>query len=408
MKAQRGANFGDMKHFKVSINDMDITESVVSAHVFQDMLSPTNTCIVNLNDTNNLLMNLPIRAGATLDIEVETELGSDGDGVQVWEMMVYRVGEKNLQNSKQQTYAVFGADPVFIRNQTKRIHKGFQKQSNTTMARSIFKEFLKADLADIDPTTKVSHLLVPGWTPFNTIGFLLRTALFEDAADYTCYQKWDGTFAMKSFENLYSNPAESSGITFRMAPTGIRTNGDTEIDYGTVINKYHFEHFDALTNLASGFYSNKLVSFDYVTKSWAEKDFKFGDDSPEDKAMGKLDSDIFTDSNNVNITWLPKNGKLFDGAGSYVDDADSWQTSRKSAMMKFEQEKLMIQFPGGAACARWFAKNCVVDLPSQDYMSDDKYDKYRRGKYLITSMAHMYNKDAYMINAELVKKRLEE
>lgn len=408
MKTERGANFGDMKHFKVTINEMDITESVVSAHVFQDMLSPTNTCIVNLNDTNNLLMNLPIRAGSTLSIEVETELGSDGDGVQVWDMMVYRVGEKTLQNSKQQSYAVFGADAVFIRNQTKRIHRGFQKQTGTAMAKTVFKEYLKADLADVDPTTKQTQLLVPGWTPFNTLAFILRTALYDGAADYTCYQKWDGTFAMKSFENLYSNPAESSGITFRMAPTSIRTNGDTEIDYGTVISKYHFEHFDALTNLASGFYSNKLVSFDYVTKSWSEKNFKFGDDSPDDKEMGKLDDDIFTDSNDVNITWLPKNGKLFDGVGSYVDDADTWQTSRKSAMMKFEQEKLVIQFPGGAACARWFAQNCVVDLPSQDFQSDDMYDKYRRGKYLITSMAHMYNKDAYMINAELVKKRLEE
>lgn len=159
--------------------------------------------------------------------------------------------------------------------------------------------------------------------------------------------------------------------------------------------------------MASGFYSSKTASYDFKTKSWETKTFKFGDDSAEDKKYLKVDSEFLMDSEDANVSFIPKHTGMFENA-SYSDTANEWVASRKSSLMKFEQEKLIIQIAGSAGAAKWFAKSCDVDLPAQDSLSDEEFDRQRRGRYVITHMGHMINKDTYRINCELVKKRLEE
>lgn len=260
----------------------------------------------------------------------------------------------------------------------------------------------------VDDSDNTMQMIVPGWTPFHTMSWLLQTSTKDNAADYAFYQTWDGNFAFRSFEQLYSNPDDYAEITFQIRPANLRDEkGDSMYDYSTTIGVYWFDHFDGLSNLASGFYTSKTASYDFMSKKWETKTFKFGDDNAEDKKYLKVDSDYMLDAEDSNISFIPKHSGMFNNA-AYSDTADAWIASRKSSLMKFEQEKLIIQFPGTAGAAKWFAKSCDVDLPAQDSMSDEEFDIQRRGRYVITHMAHMINKDTYKINAELVKKRLEE
>lgn len=406
MIVEKGANFGDLKVFTVKVNDKDVSQAVVSAHVFQDILSPTTTAIINMNDTNNLLMNIPIRAGSKITIQIETDLDSAGDGEKTWEFVIYRVGDKELLNSKQQAYSIFAADKAFLLNQTRRIYRSYRNQKTTDIAANVISEYLGGETL-VHPSDNSLDLLVPGWTPFYTLSWLLKTSLRNGSADYVIFQDWDGKFCFKSYEELYSSSAEKSGITFDMVPTNLREQGETKKDLTTSINSYTFEHFDAISNLSTGFYKNKVVSYDLISKLWETKTFTFGDDNADDKSAQQLDDDLFLGAEDSNISFVPKHPGMT-SSGTYLDNADVWQTSRKSAVQKFEQEKLIISFPGSAKACQWFARNCQVDLPSQDFESDEEYDKQRRGTYLIATMAHMINKDIYTINAELVKKRLEE
>lgn len=409
MKFEQGASWGDLKRFSVFVNDTDITDAVMAAQVFQDLFAPTTTAIVNLMDTTNLLMNLPIRAGATLRIELETDLNCEGDGEQTWEFVIYKVGDKDVSNDKIQLYSLFAAHKAFLLNQTKRIFRSYANQSTDKIAQNVVSEFLEGEAVTHESDTVIS-MIAPGWSPFYTMGWLLKTSITQNAADFAFFQQYDGKFAFKSFEKLYSSEDEYSGTTFVIRPTNMRDDkGDSLYDYSTSINNYHFDHFDAISNLSSGFYKNKTVTYDFINKSWSEKTFTFGDDNAEDKEMMKVDQDFILDSENVNISFMPKHPGMFDSSESYLDKAETWQTSRKSSLMKFNQEKLIVQFPGTAKACQWFGKSCDVDLPSQDSLNaDEVFDRQRRGRYVITAMAHMIGKDTYTINAEMVKKRLEE
>lgn len=409
MKFEKGASWGDLKRFTVFVNDNDITSSVLAVQVFQDMFSPTTTAIVNLMDTTNLLMTLPIRAGASLRVEIETDLNCAGDGDQTWEFVIYKVGDKTVTNDKVQTYSLFAAHKAFLLNQTKRVSRSYNRKSSDQIVENIVTEFLDGEVETHKSDTILS-MIAPGWSPFFAIGWVTKSSMSQNAADFAFYQTYDGKFAFKSFEKLYSSDDEYSNITFNIRPANMRDEaGDSLYDYSTSINRYHFDHFDAISNLSSGFYKNKTVTYDFINKQWQTKSFTYGDDNEEDKKMMKVDQDFILSSDDVNITFLPKHPGLYGQSESYLDKAEAWQTSRKSSLMKFNQEKLMVQFPGTAKACQWFGKSCDVDLPSQNSLdSTDVFDKQRRGRYVITAMAHLIGKDSYVVNAELVKKRLEE
>lgn len=404
--SQVSGNFGDLKKFRVLINDKDVSAAVVSAHIFQEIFSPTTTCIINMLDTTNLLMTLPIRSGTKIKVEIETDHNCIGDGEQDWEFVIYKIADKVAGSQGTLEYSIFAADEAFLINQTKRIHKSYSGKKTTDVAKNVVQEAFGKSL-EVDESDNTMQMIVPGWTPFYTMSWLLQTSTKDNAADYAFYQTHDGKFAFKSFEQLYSNPDEYSGVTFQVRPANLRDNkGDSLYDYSTAIGVYWFDHFDGLSNLASGYYTSKTASYDFLSKKWETKTFRFGDDNAEDKKYLKVDSEYMMDTEDANISFIPKHTGMFQNS-SYSDTADSWIASRKSSLMKFEQEKLIIQFPGTAGAAKWFAKSCDVDLPAQDSLSDEEFDTHRRGRYVITHMAHMINKDTYKINAELVKKRLE-
>lgn len=398
---------GDLRKLIILVDDMDVTEAVVSAHIFQDMFAPVNTAVLNFNDTNNLLMNLPIQPGSRLQIELATDFGSDvGDGEQSWDFVIYRIADRQMENSKQMTYSVYAADRSMFRNQSTRVRKSFSGKKVSDIVKSIYSEHLQATV-DVEDTDNTTHVVVPGWTPFYTAAWCQRVALKNGAADYVLFQNPDQSYSFKTYETLFSSDDEKSDITFIVRPTNIRDkSGNSLYDHAVTINKYFFEHFDALTNLAGGFYKSQLVRYDMIEKKWETKDFTLGDDSPDDKEAYTYDADIFGSSGESNISFLPMH-KGIASKPTHLDDADSWLLSRKSALQKFSQEKLVIQLIGSARSAEWFGKNCMVDVPAQDFESEEEFDVQRRGRYLITAVAHMINKTAYVINCELVKKRLE-
>lgn len=400
-------DYGDLKKFQVWLDDTDISSMVYSAHVFQELFSPTTTAIININDTTNLITSMPIQAGKRVRIIIESDNNAAGDGEQEWEMVVYKIGDKSSTQQNNLTYSLFAADKAFLKNQTKRLQKSFTNQKTSDIIQSVVSEAFGGSV-DANPSDSSINLIIPGQTPFYAISHLLEISLNNGAADYVFFQNADASFSFKSFEKLYSDSSEDSGITFTSRPCQIDGPGNSKYDYTLNIGSYAFQHFDALSNIQTGFYSSKTFSFDFLSKVQKESKFKYGDDNSSDKSALSVDDSLLTDSEDATVTFVAKNSKLFENGKAYSDDADTQMPSRKSSLMKFEQNKIIFQIPGSAGAAKWFGKSVTIDLPSSNSLdSDEPIDKRLRGKYLITNMAHMINKDRYMINIEACKKRLE-
>lgn len=401
---QHSGQYGDLKKFSVKIQGKDVTSAITSLNVFQDIFTPTTTAMALVNDTNNLLMNIPIRAGSEIEIEYETEHNSPNDGEKTWKMVIYKVGEKTVHNSKHQTYSIYASHEALMKNQVKKIVKVYKNQPGSSIVSSIVGEFLGGEVETTGSEGNVT-VIVPNWTPFYAINWVAKFSLSSNAADYVFFQNHEDTFVYKPFEQLF---AESEVVTFTIKPTAIRDDaGNIDGDYTTITGRYQFEHFDALANLSSGYYRSKLFTYDFIEKKWENSTFRFGDDCGADAAAMKTDDQNLLQAEDANVSFYPLHPEMMDAGPSYLDKSEDWVGSRKSSLQKFEQEKLLIQLPGSGKCCEWFGKSCVIDLPAQDSISKEEFDTQRRGKYLIASIGHMFTGGTYTANFELVKKRLE-
>ena len=393
---------GDVKAFVVKIDGQDVSDAVVSADVYADIFTPVWTAQIFFDDTANLLTSLPIKAGSKVTIYVETDFdGMTGDGSNTYEMLVYRIADKSRVNHAQQKYTLFAADPLLFKSQAARVKRSFKDKKVSDIVSDIIGESLSASV-DSDPTDDNMSVVIPNWSPINAASWLSKVALSKGAADFCFYQVDKDRFAFKSFESMYTS---TTGPTFIQRPAGVKVEGDYSTDFTVEVAQYHWEHFDGASGQASGLYSSKTASFDLVNKRWEEKVFKFGDDTPADRAGRNFDDTLEGDDSNVSFT--PKHEGMYGDAPSHLDSATDWIPSRKSSIQKMDMEKLVIQIPGSAGSWKWIGSGCRVDLPAENSMGEDKYDELRRGKYVAVAICQNIKKSSYATNIELVKKRLE-
>ncbi len=398
--------FGEYKKYKVYIDGADITSTVTNATIFQDIQSPTWSAQIYCLDSADLLNALPIRSGSQVRIVIQTEHNVPTDGYVEYSFVVFRVGEKTQQNAKTQFYVIHCVPKLFLLNQTIRVNNTFKSNTITDAMNTIWGEYVKdGSTLNVIGCENVSHLVCQNKTLFLTFGWLLKQAYRKKTADFMFYQSDHRNWQIKPISEMYDR--SHTNITLFQKPASMRKNGEHLFENATynVLN-VEAQNYDSAMNLANGYYKNKLQSYDFFTKSFKENTFNFGDDTPDDKVNKNWTDPVF-ESENANVTFVSKVTHLTDGNNS-CNEAEAWLQSRKQSLLKLEQEKYIVQVAGSANMYKWLAKTINFDMPNQSDLTDDNFDRKRKGKYLVTAIAHYLNPNGYVVNLELVKRRLEQ
>jgi hypothetical protein len=404
MRVTKSGNFGDVKNLTATIDGKNINQFVVHAAIYQDIFTPCWSAVITIQDNANILMNIPIRPGSALSLTVETQTESQLDGDKSYDFIIYKIGDKRLKGQMNQRYDLFCASKGFLTNQTVRIQKTYSNQKPEDAVSNICSEFLGGSLSQSDSSDVNYHVIVPNWTPYIAGWWFAKLALKENRSDYVFFMKDFDQYWFRSLEVLYTN--EDTGITFKQRPSHVRDDsGNFKDDYSIMINKFMTFHYDGMGNLGAGYYRTKLLSYDVISKKWENKTFSFGDDLSADKE--KKPWDVFDQAENANVSFLPKHPGLHSNP-TIDDQVTNWHVSRKSRLMKLEQDKLQIQIPGGAKVWEFLGKKCAVELPSHQDQTDEVYDKYFKGDYLVSHVMHSITQNYYVANMELLKSRLEE
>lgn len=399
-----------MTKFVVTCDGRDISNAITDAHVFEDIFSPCWTANLIVQDSSNLLMSLPITPGSEIRLQVATQLGTGLDGEKEFVFQVASIIDKELVNTGTYSYVLACVDKRMLSQSRKRISKSYKDRKLSDIVKNIATEFLDGAQVDVHDTDTNASLIVPNMNPLAAIPWITKASTKNRAADYFFFQTDTDRFAFKSFEDMFASDDESLNLTLTNYHTNLDNDqGNPDVDYSLNIGTYHFEHYDSVSNMASGYFKSTLVSFDLASKQWTKKVFNFGDDCRADtKSKGWKDA-LAEGAENANITFKPvAPGAFGSGLKGVMDTATDWVGSRKSSVQKADQERLIAQIPGSVGCWKWIGKNLQVDLPSQAEEGGEKKDKYRSGRYVVVALAHMFSKSYYAVNLEMVKKRLEE
>lgn len=397
---------GDLKEFTVRIDGKDISQFVTACTIYMDILAPAWTCNVSIEDHNNLIMNLPIRQGEKIEIKVETGLDSELDGEKTFEFVVGNITDRAFINTMHQTYSIVGVTEASIKNSGTRISQAFTNMSPTAIVSKIVSEHIKDTTVETHDATNTVTTIIPNISPYNAIAQMCRVAVIQDRADFVFFQSDNKKYSLKSIGKIYES--EDSGFTFIMRPSSLRdSSGNLKYDYCMAFTEYQISHYNSTVNKASGYYANKVVQFDLLTQNWSEKTFKFGDDVSEDAAKKSWDKDSLFEQDDSSVTFIPRHAGMGEG-DTILDSSTTWHGSRKSSLLKLEQENVVIQLPCGVKVWESIGKTCKLDLPSQQDHTDETYDKQMKGKYIIGAIALWLGKHAAFTNLQLIKLRHEQ
>lgn len=397
------ARLGDLKAFKVLADGVDISSAVTMTNIWQDIYTPSWSAQLTIQDTSNIIHTIPLRQGSKVSIQLETNFKYKLlDDKKSFNFVLYKISDRVMRKSKHQAYILHLVSEDLLINQSIRVQKYFNKTPDV-IAQSIISQYMGGSVTTDGAANKVD-VIIPNWSPFVAAEWLSKISVSGNAADFVFFMEDDKRYAFRSVDKMYSS--NSSGLKFIHRIGDMReANGNIPEDRFLAIKGYSIEHYDGLQNLVGGYYGSNTVWYDFTKKAWGEKAFRFGDDIGDDDKSAFTGS-YFTDCKKSNISYVPKHEKLFGDNPNIYSNVEKWSGSRKSSVMKLNQDRLFIQVTGGTRYWRYLGKSCEVDLSSQEDISGEIFDRYFRGRYLITAIQHIIDDNVYTVNLELIKKRL--
>lgn len=385
---------GNLRQYRVIIDNYDVTDATIGCKIFHDMQSPTWSAQVFFMDSANLINTLPIVSGSKIKILLETRHNVSTDKKKEFEFVIYRIGDKDMQNQQSLIYTAFAVSNEFVVNLSTRISRNFKNTKMTDSIKTIVSEtFPNMSVVGI-PCDNNANLIIPNWTPFNSIGWMIKMAHINNRADFLFFQSEQNEYTLDSILNCFSKSATSEILKIRPANISLEKPSDI---YN--IFEYEFIHSDASANMSSGYYGNTLKTFDFRKKQWNVQTYK----TSEAKNWKGSEFDNATESV---VNFKAKSFGVNGNAVSPSDDANIWLQSRMASLMNLEQEKLVVKIPGTVGVYEWLGKTVNVDLPNQDATSNNAIDSKRSGRYLVTAVVHNFDRQTYSNTLELVRRSL--
>ncbi len=393
---------GDLKTLDVTIDDVSIINAVSNLTIFQEIQSPFWTCEIRVVDFNNRITLVPIRPGGTIKVKLKTEQPSETDGERVFIFIQTGIPQRDMKNHQHIEYTIQGVSADMVKNINTRICECYRGKPTNLHAKFMVEKYIGGEVKTDPPSDFVVNGTVGMLSPFTFAMQMAKASYNSNTADYLFFQKDEHLWWLRRMETMYN---EGPVLTVKVRPAQVRDEaGNLSEDYNTMLTSYFFMHYNVLENMLGGLYASRAVQFDFVSKIWSSKSFKYGNDCGEDGAKKPwTNNSLETPSNN--IFFYPADDKVWEGKHIH-DYAKQWGPTRKSSLMKLLQDRIYLQLPGGVKAWEYLGQRVDIELPSeQDWCDDLIYDPQLTGHYLVTAVAHDIGQGSYGCKVELIKKR---
>lgn len=390
------SSFGRAK-WSVSVKGEDMTQAVTGVTVFQDLFSPSWSIEVEVLETAGFLSRAGFTAGDDIVFTCEVKQGFDTDGTVSLSFVVCEIGERQQTASQTTAYTIRGIAPWVLQDRYTKSCEVLKSQKIEDMVSTLAQK-IGAKVGDKagksatpeaplstsgsrKPSKTESEMsyIVANKSPLTAIARLSKAAMMDGTADFTFFQKDKDLCAFESLKNCF---ARMPVTKFVQRPSRTREKPDAHVNENLRFQSFGFEHFNALTNAASGRDGASVAVFDLVDKKFSVS------------TSGKHPQGV--------IHFAPSHIQMWQGQAALHDRVASWFPSRRTSLFAAEQNRLTLQCYGQPSAFGWLSETVEVDVPSPNSLEpSEALDKRYKGKYLVIAMAHLFTKGTYFINYEL-------
>ena len=459
-----------MANLQVGVSDVSITKlNIESSHgsidvrgifnelnIYEDIFSNALTMDLTLSESYNLPYKLPIIGEEMIDIDIKLH-GTDGINSRTKldppNFFIYDINNRyhhvksdGSGSAKAQTYTMHCISEQGMSNVHSRVSKSYQTSTAHEIVLDIFNDYLYDGYHDllVSPSEGILPCIIPNWTPHQACNWLAaraRSAEYDTCVNYLFYETMDSVNFANLGDLADTNRSEPV-LTFTQEPRVIDPTGIEGFSGGKVrIDQLTFIHqFDRIKNAKRGQYASKLVTHDIVTKKIEQHDYNGMHDwasyvhtadfpatpfsdvdiasaytnrtslAPSDyKVIDGQNLQTFTDSA---VSFYPKHSQMFaqTPGHKYDNEAEKWKLQRASQMSLYDGYTLQIQCAGLPMLrVGMIVKVLVVSTEStQNGKHDTATDKFLSGKYMVTAIRHIIEKDSYRMNIEVSRDGLGE
>ena len=392
----------------------DVSAIFEELNIFDSILMPCMSGNILIKDAIGLSKKLLFDGSEFIDIDISKDAERQGTNLSKT-FRIFKQTNRTSINQSSELYILHFVSEEMIYSEQQKISQAYTGEYST-IAASVLVDYLKVPQSKIglvENTKGIQNAVVPLLSPIDTMNWLTKRSVSENnLADFLFFENNIG-FNFVSLTKLFQ---VKQLFTINFTPKNLSDNINEEF---LGVRDYNFTtSFDVLENTRNGFYSNRFVGFDIMTRTLVESDLGYKNHYKSTHLNEKPNVYLSLNREGRDAGLMPLSKvsvypfQLYRNYQDYIksnsdnntkliDETHTYIPQRKAILHNLLQRKMNVTLPGNFLISSGFTLN--VDAHSFSIHEDttEKNDKSVSGKYLIVATRHMIKPDKHETFCEL-------
>jgi hypothetical protein len=412
----------------------DLTGVFTEINLFDNLFTPCVSANILLTDANNLSNKLKLKGQEKIKITISK--ANDRMLRFEKEFVIYSLTNKKSINLTSSSYVLNLVSEEFVFSEQQKLSQNFTGLYSEAVTR-ILNNYLRvpnsspangrSGVGVIYPTTTVQDFILPTITPFESLNWISKRALWKNpkgaeySPDFLFYETAQQGY---NFVPLLFLMDLDPAFQINVKPKNIDENVAEEF-LGARDMKV-LSQFSLLDSVRDGAYAGKFIGFDTLTRTQKITTVKNVYESTvtnkrqyspnlalNAKSKDRKDFTQMTDSRIVSYPFaLPRTTVEYikendPEATSLIDNAELYVFQRKAIFSNLLQRRLQLAMPGNFGLFSGRVINLNVPKFSYNDGSKETLDKTLSGKYIITGTRHVIRYDKHETFIEVCTDKIE-
>ena len=408
----------DLRLYTGSGEVINLGSIYLALDIYENIFSNVLTGTLTIADTNNLIMNAPITGQEFLSFKITTPT-LDNVPIDFTEhvMAIYKIDLRKPERGNE-IFQLHFCSPELLRNSRTRLSKAYKGNISDIVNKVLTDKKsvnTKKELF-IEQTLGIKKIISPNKNPYSLIKDLTTDAIGTNGSPhFVFFENLDGIH-FRTLESLYNQGSTGDFIASDRGTVDFKKGGITNIeeDLKRVLDYEMASNSDTKRNIKSGMFASKTVSHniyqknyavesfnyfeefnDYIRVSGGENDFPIYNKAPVDFANNLSD---FNDAR-IFMHGTSKDTNGFD-TQHYIDSSTNYTPNdiqktighRNAKNTELDNGiKINMEINGNTTIKAGSIIDFQLPIVGQNH-TDDNFDIYHSGKFLITKARHNFDK----------------
>ena len=385
-----------------------VTNQIMAVEIYEDIFSPMMTMNVVIKESVDFLNLFPFCGEEYLTLDIETPtFDAPIKGI----YYVYKISDRMYTNEREVAYSIKCSSVEFLTDVNTKITRAFSGSIVDSVQYLFGKEGLNSTKQIVlEKTTNSTKFVANHWNPIKCINYLASSALNSlESPTYLFYENRDG-FNFRSINGILKEQPIQSFIKDNYTRSNdnsydsLKSYNNPYEDYRRILDIQIPVLTDYINSIQSGQLKSRLITHDLVTKKYTVREYSAKRDPKPPILLNDnpLYSKYAIGNASSTMIVIPKHYTLHD---NYTDTTNAAFIQRRLAFFKsLEKFKVTIDVIG--RCDYTVGKVVELDVPKVTQITKEDpevRDKMVSGKYLISAISHVINRERHLCKMELVK-----